>query len=45
MVRAFNTVSGTHRGEFMGMPATGKSFSVSNADYCRLTEDSLICEH
>ncbi len=45
MVGAFNTVSGTHRGEFMGLPATGKSFTVNNADYCRFTEDNLICEH
>lgn len=45
MVGAFSTVTGTHLGEFMGTPATGKAFTVNNADYCRFTEDGLICEH
>jgi steroid delta-isomerase-like uncharacterized protein len=45
MVGTYNTVSGTHRGEFMGLPATGKSFEVSNADFCRFTDDGMICEH
>lgn len=45
MVGAFSTVTGTHLGEFMGTPGTGKAFTVNNADYCRFTEDGLICEH
>jgi predicted ester cyclase len=45
MVGACNTVSGAHRGEFLGIPATWKSFTVNNADHCRFTEDNLICEH
>ena len=45
MVSAFTQASGTHQGEFMGMPATGKSFTVNNADFCRFTDDGLICEH
>lgn len=45
MVSAFTTVQGTHRGEFMGIPPTGKSFAVKNADSCRFTSDGLICEH
>jgi len=45
MVGAFNQVTGTQRGEFMGMPPTGKSFTVNNADFCRFTEDGMICEH
>jgi steroid delta-isomerase-like uncharacterized protein len=45
MVGAFSTVRGTHRGEFMGMPATGNSFTITNADYCRFTDDGLIAEH
>ena len=45
MVSAFTSVQGTHRGEFMGIPATNKSFTVNNADTCRFTSDGLICEH
>lgn len=45
MVAAFNQVSGTQRGEFLGLPPSGKSFTVNNADFCRFTEDSMICEH
>ena len=42
---AFTTIGGTHRGEFMGIPPTGRSFSVNNADACRFTPEGLICEH
>lgn len=45
MVFAFTTIAGTHRGEFMGIPATEKPFLINNADACRFTEDGLICEH
>jgi len=45
MVAAFSTVEGTHRGEFMGIPPTGRPFSVNNADACRFTDDAVICEH
>ena len=45
MVSAFTSVQGTHRGEFMGIPPTGKSFTVNNADTCKFTSDGLICEH
>jgi predicted SnoaL-like aldol condensation-catalyzing enzyme len=31
MVTAFTKIHGTHRGEFMGIPATGNSFTVNNA--------------
>jgi steroid delta-isomerase-like uncharacterized protein len=44
-VVAFSTVQGTHRGEFMGIPPTGKSFTANNADTCRFTSAGLICEH
>ena len=45
MVVAFTSIHGTHRGEFMGIPATENSFTVNNADACRFTDDGLICEH
>ena len=45
LASAFTTVSGTQQGEFMGSPATGRSFLVHNADFCRFTDDGLICEH
>jgi predicted ester cyclase len=45
LVSAFTKVSGTHQGEFTGIAATGRTFLVSNADFCRFTDDGLICEH
>jgi predicted ester cyclase len=45
MVVAFTSIHGTHRGEFMGIPATQKPFTVNNADACRFTDEGLICEH
>jgi steroid delta-isomerase-like uncharacterized protein len=45
LVTAFSTIEGTHRGEFMGIPPTQKSFSVNNADACRFDDDGMICEH
>ena len=45
MVGALSSVQGTHRGEFMGIPPTGNSFTINNADYCRFTDDGLIAEH
>src|SRR5262245_1493547 len=37
--------SGTHQGEFMGMPATGKSVSVGLIDIIRFGADGLAHEH
>lgn len=37
------TVSGTHLGDFMGMPATGKTFSIGVVDIYRF-EDGKIAE-
>jgi steroid delta-isomerase-like uncharacterized protein len=45
MVGAFSSVQGTHRGEFMGIPPTERSFTITNADFCRFTDDGLIAEH
>ena len=37
--------TGTHEGEFMGMPATGKSFDVQLIDIMRFAENGLVREH
>lgn len=38
------TVMGTHRGEFMGIPASGKSVKVSGVDIVRF-ENGMAVEH
>ncbi len=37
--------TGTNSGEFMGMPATGKSIDVQLIDIMRFGDDGLIHEH
>jgi steroid delta-isomerase-like uncharacterized protein len=37
------TLTGTHRGEFMGIPATGRTISVSGMSLDRI-EDGLVVE-
>ena len=37
--------TGTHQGEFMGMPATGQSFDVQLIDIMRFNDDGLVGEH
>lgn len=37
--------TGTHRGEFMGMPATGRSVDVQLIDIIRFGDDGLAHEH
>ena len=37
--------TGTHKGEFMGMPATGKSIDVQLIDIMRFGDDGLVHEH
>ncbi len=38
-------VTGTNEGEFMGMPATGKSVSMKLIDITRFGDDGLAREH
>ncbi len=37
--------TGTHEGEFMGMPATGRAVDVPLIDIMRVEDDGLIHEH
>ena len=37
--------TGTHQGEFLGMPATGKSIDVQLIDITRFGDDGLAREH
>ena len=37
--------TGTHQGEFMGMPATGRSVDVQVIDIMRFGDDGLVHEH
>ena len=38
------TMSGTHKGDFMGIPATGKEISVSGMDFHRIAGGKVV-EH
>lgn len=37
--------TGTHHGEFMGIPATGKSVAIQGIDIIRFGDDGLAHEH
>ena len=37
--------TGTHEGEFMGMPATGRRVDVQFIDIMRFADDGLVHEH
>jgi steroid delta-isomerase-like uncharacterized protein len=39
-----STMRGTHQGEFMGIPASGKKVEVSNYDFVRFENDQVV-EH
>jgi steroid delta-isomerase-like uncharacterized protein len=38
-------VTGTHKGEFMGVPATGTRVDVQLIDIMRFNSAGLVCEH
>ena len=44
IVAARITMEGTHQGEFMGIPATGKTISVEAMDFLRVANGKLV-EH
>lgn len=37
--------TGTHQGDFMGMPATGRSVDVELVDIMRFDDAGIVCEH
>jgi predicted ester cyclase len=39
------TASGTQKGEFMGMPPSGRRVEVQLIDIMRFDDDGLIAEH
>ena len=45
IVMSYNVVEGTQSGELLGIPPTGKSFKVANADVCRFNSEGKIAEH
>jgi steroid delta-isomerase-like uncharacterized protein len=44
LVSAFVVFKGTHKGEFLGIPATGKPVAVNVADLVKL-QDGKVTEH
>jgi len=44
-VVCYGTVEGTHQGDLMGIPPTGKKFKLNNTDICRFNSEGMIAEH
>lgn len=44
-VAARVTISGTHLGEFLGIPASGRPINVQIVDILRFGEDGMMVEH
>jgi predicted ester cyclase len=44
-VSVYVRVTGTHQGEFMGIPATGKSIDIHGVDIVRFGDDGVGREH
>ena len=44
-VSVYVRVTGTHQGEFMGIPATGRSIDIHGVDIVRFGDDGIGREH
>jgi predicted ester cyclase len=44
-VLSYNRIEGTHRGPFMGIPPTGRTFRVDSADICQFNDQGKISAH
>jgi steroid delta-isomerase-like uncharacterized protein len=44
LAAVYATWEGTHQGEFLGVPGTGRQFAVPNADFIRF-RDGIAVEH
>lgn len=44
-VTFYLSTTGTHRGQLLGMPATGKTFKVNGVDVFRFNEEGKVSEH
>jgi predicted ester cyclase len=44
LAAVYGTWAGTHQGEFIGVPGTGREFTVPNADFIRF-RDGIAVEH
>jgi len=44
-VAARFTMRGTHHGDFMGVPATGKAFTITSMAIYRITDGQIVEEH
>jgi steroid delta-isomerase-like uncharacterized protein len=45
LVAAYTTTHGTHKGDFMGIPATGKKVSIPGVDIVRFNDRGKAVEH
>lgn len=37
--------TGTHEGEFMGIPASGRAFKLEGSDFCHFDDEARIATH
>jgi steroid delta-isomerase-like uncharacterized protein len=45
LVAAHNRITGTHHGEFLGVPASGRVVEWEDADFARFNDDGKVVEY